>query len=121
MKKLFFLLLICYGSCYAQKDTTIIKRKVVKFGNKFFIEQTSTSVSYQEFNISLIEDIDKKDDDEKTIQSEIDRKSAELVEKKSENKEFQKHLKDAIKQGYVPAISNSREQEIYQKTLKKIK
>ena len=47
--------------------------------------------------------------------------SSELSEKSAEKKEFQKHLKDAIKQGYVPEITNSREQEIYQKVLKKIK
>lgn len=120
MKKLFFLLLISFGS-FAQKDTTIIKRKVVKVVDKFFIEETTTSVRYQVFNVSMIETIDRKDDDELNIKKEVERKGKELAEKSAEKKEFQKHLKDAIKQGYVPEITNSREQEIYQKVLKKIK
>jgi hypothetical protein len=120
MKKLLFLLLISFG-CFAQTDTTIIKRKVVKVVDKYYIEETTTSVRYHLFSVQMIEEIDRKDDDELNIKKEVERKNKELVDKNAEKREFQKHFKDAMKQGYVPEITNSREQEIYQKVLKKIK
>lgn len=121
MKKLLFLLLIINFSSYAQKDTTTIKRKVVKVAEKFYVETTTNTVSYQEFNVGLIESIDRKDDDEIFIKKELQRKNKELVDKTTEKNEFQKYFKDAMKQGYKPDITNSREQEVYEKVLKKIK
>jgi hypothetical protein len=113
MKKLFFLLLISFGS-FAQKDTTITRRKVVVINKNYYIEQTTTSVTYQLFNISMIEGIDKKDDEEIEIRRQVQERNKQLSEKNIEKREFQKHLRDAIRQGYVPEITNSREQEIYQ-------
>lgn len=119
MKKLFFLLLISF-SVFAQKDTTITRRKVVKFADKFFVEQTITSTTYKEFNINMIEEIDRKDDEEVTIQRDVQRMNKALSDKTAEKREFQRHLKQAITQGYKPEITNSREQEVYNKVLKKI-
>jgi hypothetical protein len=120
MKKLLFLLLISFG-CFAQKDTTIVKRKVVKITNNFYIEENIISYRYRLFDVNMIETVDRKDDEELSVLLEINRKNKELVDKNAEKIEFQKHFKDAIKLGYVPEITNSREQEIYQKLLKKIK
>lgn len=119
MKKLLFLLLISFG-CFAQKDTTIVRRKVLKFADKFYVEETTNTVRYRLFDISMIETVDRKDEEELIVRLEIERKNKELLEKNAEKIEFRKNLKDAIRQGYVPEITNSREKEIYEKVLKKI-
>lgn len=114
------LILLSFLSSVAQTNTSVEAKKVVKIGNKFFIESTVTTKTYTELTTDIILDVDRDEATDASDAQEIALKQAERDKKKSERQERNKLLKEAMQKGYKPEVSTLEEQEKVNKIKTKI-
>lgn len=112
MKTIIFLLLSL--AAFAQKDTTITTKKVVIVDSVYYVQTTTTSISHQQLNATLLQKVEK-------IEQEKIRKLEENSRNEAERKEIVKLVQEALKRGYKPRSDNSSEDAINSRILNKIK
>lgn len=111
MKTLIFILIsFC---AFAQKDTTIISKKVVNIGDVYYVQTTTTSVRSELLDAQLLKRVED-------IQADKERRLKESSDKEAERKELVKMVKEAVKKGYKPKSDNSYDDGIYNRILNKI-
>lgn len=99
---------------FAQKDTTITTKKVVIVDSVYYVQTTTTSISHQQLNATLLQKVEK-------IEQEKIRKLEENSRNEAERKEIVKLVQEALKRGYKPRSDNSSEDAINSRIINKIK
>lgn len=99
---------------FAQKDTTITTKKVVIVDSVYYVQTTTTSISHQKLNATLLQKVEK-------IEREKIRKLEENIKDEAERKELVRLVQDALKKGFIPRSDNSYEDAINSRIINKIK
>lgn len=126
MKKLALLIifsaisLISFAQIKEPENKNITVKKVVKVGEKFYIETSQTTTTYQELKTELILGVENDKNEELRDEEEKNRVLNLVKEKKAERLEKNKLLKDALKKGYEPEIRTLEEKEMVDKIKAKI-
>lgn len=126
MKKLALLLILSLVSlasfCQIKEpeNKTLTVKKVVKVGDKFYIETSQTTTNYQELKTELLLGVENDENEELRDEEEKNRALDLAKQKKSERLEKNKLLKDALKKGYNPEIRTLEEKEKIDKIKAKI-
>lgn len=99
---------------------TVTVKKIVKIGEKFYIETSQTTKNYQTLTKELLFDVENdeinliREDEEKQRIIELN------IQKKEDRIERNRLLKDAIKKGYIPEAATLEEIEKIEKIKTKI-
>ena len=112
MKTLFFLFMSIVA--FAQKDTTIITKKVIVLDSVFYVQTITRTISHEALNTALLQKTEK-------IEQEELRKLEENKKSRAERREIVKLVQEALKQGYVPKSENSYDKSINSRIINKIK
>lgn len=126
MKKLALLLILSLVSlasfCQIKEpeNKTLTVKKVVKVGDKFYIETSQTTTNYQELKTELLLGVENDENEELRDEEEKNRALDLAKQKKTERLEKNKLLKDALKKGYNPEIRTLEEKEKIDKIKAKI-
>lgn len=127
MKKIgvlmFFLAIVTSAYCQTgePESKVLTVKKVVKLGEKFYIETTSTTKTYVEMTTEQVLGVDRDTEDDKIDQAEIDRAERLKKERQAERLERNRFLREAMRQGYVPqarTVEEAKKIEAIRKRLK---
>ncbi len=110
--KTLIIFLLSVSFALAQKDTTIVSQKVVKFGDKFVVETKTTTTIYKSLDAEIMRKVEDLENENTRIESE-------KLKKIEERKELIKLIRQALNQGYKPNSDNDFDDKLFNRVIDK--
>ena len=102
------------------QSSSVTVKKVVKVGDKWYVETNTTTKAYAEVNTQMLLAVNEHDREAAQDSAELARAEALKKEKQTDRAERNKLLKDALKKGYVPEVNTIEDAKRLEAVKKKL-